>query len=169
MATASAVAVPVPRGKAVRHKGNRFCVNRDPCAPTSRAFSFFLTCPFALPHATALAILSSRICDHQHAKWIKFLDYTFRRPFFTRFRFLYPASRPAPPHTLAVPYRARRDRIPDCFSAPTNICTTCSIPPPVFACPSPLCPLPRPRAIFSNLAEALQRTDAPRSRAIRNI
>lgn len=24
------------------------------------------------------AILSSRICDHQHAKWIKFLDYTFR-------------------------------------------------------------------------------------------
>ena len=39
------------------------------------------------------AILSSRICDHQHAKWIKFLDYTFRRPFFTRFRFLYLASR----------------------------------------------------------------------------
>lgn len=124
-AAAAVMLVPRGRGRAVRHKGNRFCVNRDPRAPTKPAFSFFLTSSLA-PHATALAILSSRICDHQHAKWIKFLDYTFRRPFFTRFRFLYPASRPVRYRTR--PSRiARRDRIPDCFSAPTNIRTTCTI------------------------------------------
>lgn len=64
----------------MRHKGNRFSVNRDPRAPTSRFLLSFSSLPLfypLLPHA----ILSSRICDHQHAKWIKFLDYTFRSPF----------------------------------------------------------------------------------------
>lgn len=41
--------------------------------------------------------MSSRICDHQHAKWIKFLDYTFRRPFFTRFSLPIPIPGRAPP------------------------------------------------------------------------
>lgn len=58
------------------------------------------------------AILSSRICDHQHAKWIKFLDYTFRRPFFTRFRFLYLASRHRSDST-----RHHRTKLPHSFSS----------------------------------------------------
>lgn len=156
------------------------CESRSARPPA--AFSFFpalsaslLACPspalFLSFSSLPRAILSSRICDHQHAKWIKFLDYTFRRPFFTRFRFLYPASRPA--SSLAVPYRA--NRIPDCFSAPTNICTTCSIFHPYFRphslyfpfllrvlCFPPPLPVPsHPRTVFSNLAEVLQRTDAP--------
>lgn len=62
-------------------------------APTSRFLLLFLSSPrpppphsfpvslsFSLYPLLPRAILSSRICDHQHAKWIKFLDYTFRRP-----------------------------------------------------------------------------------------
>lgn len=104
-------------------------MNRDPRTflfffLPSLSFSFVLSTLSFYP-LLSRAILSSRICDHQHAKWIKFLDYTFRvRPFFTRFRFLYLRSHPPlPPPPLAsalvaVPYRV--DRIPDCFSAPTE-------------------------------------------------
>lgn len=66
---------------AVRHKGNRFCVNRDPRACQPLSSFFFLPFLFSFYPLLPRAILSSRICDHQHAKWIKFLDYTFRSPF----------------------------------------------------------------------------------------
>lgn len=82
--------------------------------------------PSSTPSPPPRAILSSRICDHQHAKWIKFLDYTFRRPFFTRFRFLYLASRhrsqlhPPSPNgaSLFLLVSFRPVPIPDCFSPP---------------------------------------------------
>lgn len=67
---------------AVKHKGNRFCVNRDPRAHQPLSPFFFLPpSHFSFYPLLPRAILSSRICDHQHAKWIKFLDYTFRSPF----------------------------------------------------------------------------------------
>ena len=66
---------------AVRHKGNRFCVNRDPRARQPLSSFFFLPFPFSFYPLLPRAILSFRICDHQHAKWIKFLDYTLRSPF----------------------------------------------------------------------------------------
>lgn len=68
-------------------------MNRDPRAhqPLSLSLSLlsFSTLPLFYP-LLPRAILSSRICDHQHAKWIKFLDYTFRSPF------LYPLPIPIP-------------------------------------------------------------------------
>lgn len=103
--------------------------------PTSRFSPSFSLCSFSFYPVLPRAILSSRICDHQHAKWIKFLDYTFCRPFFTRFRFLYPVSSsflPSPRVTACRRPVSRRSRIPDCFSAPTNICTTYSTFHPCF-------------------------------------
>lgn len=180
--------VPVPNGwgEAARHKGNRFCVNRDPRAPTGEpAFSFFLTSSLA-PHATALAILSSRICDHQHAKWIKFLDYTFRRPFFTRFRFLYPASCPASPHSpsrfatvfqivsphlrISVPRAVSSTRVlPSPFPHPLSplillvpFSALRSAPLPFAFLPPVLPPLSSPMGdLFKSGGGVLQRTDAP--------
>lgn len=66
------------------------------------------------------AILSSRICDHQHAKWIKFLDYTLRRPFFTRFRFLYLASRHHRRRRRRRRRHRRRRRLPS-LSPPASL------------------------------------------------
>lgn len=97
---------------AVKHKGNRFCVNRDPRAHQPLSPFFFLPPSlFSFYPLLPRAILSSRICDHQHAKWIKFLDYTFRSPF------LY--SLPIPIPERLAPSRPRT-------SSPSRIAATVS-------------------------------------------
>lgn len=84
------------------------CESRSARPPA--AFSFlFPPLLFSFYPLLPRAILSSRICDHQHAKWIKFLDYTFRSPF------LY--SLPIP-----IPGRPSRPRT----SSPSRIAQTVS-------------------------------------------
>lgn len=173
--------VPVPKGAGSEaQRESILCESRSARAhqPLSPSFSLLFSLTLSL-YATALAILSSRICDHQHAKWIKFLDYTFRRPFFTRFRFLYPASRSAhsPSHIARAPATVFQIVSPHLrISVPRAVSSTRALfRSPLyssrffFRASAPLCPsspsdcplAPQPWAIFSNLAKVLQRTDAP--------
>lgn len=121
--------------RAVRHKGNRFSVNRDPRAPTSRFLLSFSSLPLFYP-LLPRAILSSRICDHQHAKWIKFLDYTFRSPF------LYSLPIPIPGRfTLHYPQISSPSRIAPTVSQIVSPHLRISIPrahyPPSVFLPTP--------------------------------
>lgn len=159
------------------------CESRSARPPAALSFSLSLLSFSTLPLFYPLlprAILSSRICDHQHAKWIKFLDYTFRSPF------LYPLPIPIPGR-LSRPSPSPRSRrrpvsrrpYPRLFLRTYEYLYTrtvslhpCFRPLFLFTFFVPLLffqkkdpaffhpALPPPWAIFPNLA-ILRRTDAP--------